>query len=113
MLTIFSAAVLLSFHGDLGASSNTIPRREISGFPAQIHPGLAANYGKLPLSFEANQGQAGAGVKFLSRGRGVTLFLTGNEAVLELQESGARSQETHFAAHPGWEVCNGPGTTSR
>jgi hypothetical protein len=39
-------------------------------------------YGKLPLSFEVNQGQTDQRVKFLSRGSGYSLFLTGNEAVL-------------------------------
>jgi hypothetical protein len=39
-------------------------------------------YGKLPLSFEANQDQTDANVKYLARGRGYTLFLTGTEAVL-------------------------------
>lgn len=33
---------------------------------------LAENYGKLPLSFEANKGQTDGRVKFLSRGRGDT-----------------------------------------
>src|SRR5262245_7874789 len=41
-------------------------------------------YGKLPLSFESNQGQADKRVKFLSRGSGYTLFLTSTEAVLSL-----------------------------
>src|SRR5439155_11487266 len=56
---------------------------------------LADSYGKVPLSFEANQGQTDPRVKFLSRGSGYTLFLTGDEAVLSLrsQESGARSQK--------------------
>ena len=40
------------------------------------------NYGKLPLSFEANQGQTDSRVDFLSRGSGYTLFLTPAEAVL-------------------------------
>jgi hypothetical protein len=31
---------------------------------------MVRSYGKLPLSFEANQGQTDAGVKFLSRGSG-------------------------------------------
>ena len=48
---------------------------------------LAGNYGKIPLSFEANQGQTDARVKFLSRGPGYTLFLTGNEVTLELTGS--------------------------
>ncbi len=42
-------------------------------------------YGKLPLSFEANQGQADDDVKFLSRGNGYQLYLTATEAVLQLR----------------------------
>jgi len=38
-----------------------------------------------PLIFEPNQGQTDELVKFLSRGRGYTLFLTGDEAVLALR----------------------------
>ena len=37
--------------------------------------------GKLPLSFEPNQGQTDARVKFLARASGYTLFVTANEAV--------------------------------
>ncbi len=40
---------------------------------------------KLPLSFEANQGQTDQRVKFLSRGSGYTLFLTEDSAVLALR----------------------------
>ena len=47
-------------------------------------------YGKLPLSFEANRGQTDARVKFLSRGSGYTLFLTGDEAVFSLRGSKAK-----------------------
>src|SRR3989475_595706 len=43
-------------------------------------------YGKLPLIFEANQGQTDPQVKFLSRGSGYTLFLTPTVAVLALRE---------------------------
>ena len=38
-------------------------------------------YGKLPLSFEPNQGQTDARVKFFARASGYTLFVTANEAV--------------------------------
>src|SRR6266852_4596687 len=44
-------------------------------------------YGKLPLSFEANRGQADGRVKFLSRTGGYTVFLTADEAVLALRGS--------------------------
>jgi hypothetical protein len=46
-------------------------------------------YGSVPLSFEANHGQADSRVQFLSRGSGYGLFLTGTEAVLNLNRSGA------------------------
>ena len=55
---------------------------------------LVQSYGGIPLSFERNAGQTDARVKFLSRGPGYTLFLTGNEAVLALKKSGVRSQES-------------------
>jgi len=47
---------------------------------------IAVSYARLPLSFEANQGQADEWVKFVSRGPGYTLFLTGSEAVLALNQ---------------------------
>src|SRR5215207_483311 len=52
-------------------------------------------YGRLPLRFEANRGQAGGGVRFLSRGSGYTLFLTGGGAVLRLR--GAAGEEAGVA----------------
>lgn len=46
---------------------------------------LVAAYGKLSLRFEANRGQAASPVKFVSRNSGQTLFLTADEAILELR----------------------------
>lgn len=46
---------------------------------------MAADYGRLPMSFEANQGQSDPQVRFLSRGNGYSLFLTDREAVLALR----------------------------
>src|SRR5213594_1733632 len=54
---------------------------------------LAASYGKLPLSFEANRGQTDRRVKFLSRGRGYTFFLAPTEAVLALRHP-TKSEKT-------------------
>lgn len=48
------------------------------------------DFGKVPLSFEPNQGQTDAKVQFLSRGQGYALFLTPGEAVLELQKPGGK-----------------------
>lgn len=53
---------------------------------------LVETYGKLPLSFEINRGQSDRQVKFLSRGSGYTLFLTGDEAVLSLRRADSLDQ---------------------
>src|SRR5438552_17212062 len=45
---------------------------------------LSETYGKLPLQFEVNEGQADASVDFISRGAGYSLYLTAAEAVLVL-----------------------------
>jgi Beta-propeller repeat/Abnormal spindle-like microcephaly-assoc'd, ASPM-SPD-2-Hydin len=44
-----------------------------------------AGYAHLPMTFEANQGQTRGGVKFLSRGKGYTAFLTAGGMVLSLR----------------------------
>lgn len=85
-----------------------IPTREL---PTQSRLGAAdeltrlrANeaYGKLPLSFELNQGQTDTQVKFLSRGSGYSLFLTSNEAVLSmLPNVDARDGGPHKASQRG------------
>src|SRR5260370_17908538 len=62
------------------------PRTDsIAAGPSSNSVRLVGSYGTLPLSFEVNQGQTDPQVKFLSRGRGYALFLTGDEAVLSLR----------------------------
>jgi len=72
--------------------------RMVSSSTTQPAQQIVATYGKLPLSFEANQGQIDPRVKFLSRGSGYALFLTGNEAVLPMP----CSLPTAVAAMPLW-----------
>jgi len=61
--------------------------------PSQAAPARAIGaYGRLPLGFEANQGQTDSRVRFLSRGSGYLLFLTPDEAVLALESE--RSQQS-------------------
>ena len=62
-------------------------------------------YGKLPLSFEANQGQTDPQVKFLSRGNGYSLFLTPTEAVLVLKKA-ARDNNAHPGVMPSQTINN-------
>lgn len=46
---------------------------------------VRSNYGRLPLRFEANQGQTDSQVKFLSQGTGYSVFLTSGSMVLSLR----------------------------
>jgi hypothetical protein len=57
---------------------------------------VRADYGRLPLIFEANQGQSDPQVKFLAHGSGYRLFLTGKDAVIAL--NGARKGAKQTAA---------------
>jgi hypothetical protein len=68
------------------AKTSVAPRTATSGAETAKETKLCLTraYSKLPLSFEGNQGQVDGRVKFLSRARGYTLFLTSMEAVLQL-----------------------------
>ncbi len=54
--------------------------------------GALAAYGRLPLAFEPNQGQAGAGVRFVARGAGYGLALTRTGPILALHKPVPRSR---------------------
>lgn len=66
------------------------------------------DYGRLPLAFEENLGQADPRVRFLTHGKGYTLFLTPGEAVVALRSSG--KSETSRVLRLGW---TGGSTTPR
>jgi uncharacterized repeat protein (TIGR01451 family) len=87
-----------------GASSETASRTSPSHDHRSAVPGLsqpdagtkariAEAYGRQPLGFEANRGQTDAGVQFVSRGAGYTLFLTSTEAVLALRRASPETTE--------------------
>jgi hypothetical protein len=75
----------------LASVLNRVPQRlpaisQPPSDPGRANPRVVEAYGHLPLSFEANQGQTAAEVKFLARGSGYALFLTPTEAVLTLHK---------------------------
>jgi beta-propeller repeat-containing protein len=63
------------------------PRSET--FSSYQEKAAIETYGKLPLSFEANEGQFADEVKFISRGSGYNLFLTATEAVFAFDSASA------------------------
>ncbi|MCI0664148.1 MAG: FG-GAP-like repeat-containing protein, partial [Acidobacteria bacterium] len=70
---------------------------------------LEQAYGKLPMRFEANEGQTDARAKFIARGAGYAVFLTDDETVLQLRKgkSGnerAGAPEKQIAGQPGESV---------
>lgn len=62
-----------------------------AGVAASAEAQAAPDYGKLPLSFAANQGQHEPQVRFSARGRGYSLFLTDAGAVIGLNKSSVNS----------------------
>lgn len=62
---------------------------------------LAVDYGKLPMSFEANQGQSAEPVKFLAHASGYALFLTDEEAVLSFRDGSPPSAFRHAEQFSG------------
>jgi len=90
------ATALISIRKPIFAKSIT-GKNQRAGAQA-ANPRIVESYGRLPLSFEANQGQTDSRVKFISRGSGYNLFLTSTEAVLSLQEPPARKGRHPSAA---------------
>ncbi len=55
-------------------------------------PAVPLDFGSLPVSFERNDGQAPAGVRYVARGPGYTTYLMDKEAVLVIAKSSVRSK---------------------
>lgn len=60
----------LGIYQSMQASKKFPAPNQIHALSTSTPPNLVKGYGKLPLSFEANQGQTSAPVRFLARGRG-------------------------------------------
>ncbi|MFY9622485.1 MAG: SBBP repeat-containing protein [Pyrinomonadaceae bacterium] len=70
------------------------------GLDRVLQSRVANTYGKLPLSFEANHGQADDEVKFISRGSGYTLLLTSTDAVLRISKSAPTNKVPTVTSDP-------------
>ncbi|MCK6474435.1 MAG: PKD domain-containing protein [Planctomycetes bacterium] len=91
---------LLAWHWPLpetgrAAARATPPQPAAASAPKPpVRPAAAkqAEFGGLPLYFEANKGQTDPQVDFVSRGSGYTLYLTGREAVFSLRPQGEKDR---------------------
>ena len=84
LATTFAGIVFVaaSKHDSRFASSLSAKPVGQTSTDSQANAEIAKRFGKLPLSFEINQGQTDRSVKFLSHGPGYDLFLTAADAVL-------------------------------
>ncbi len=96
-----AGVAVLVFNPASRAAKKTPAPVAITRADPAVQSRLAASYGKLPLSFERNAGQTDASVRFLSRGPGYALFLTGNEAVLSLEKRSHPHTKTPQTKTPG------------
>ena len=69
------------------ARDTSAPSRAAKAQPRDSQTPLPSSYGKLPLSFEANEGQTAPEVNFLARGAGYIVFLTPSREVLSLKRA--------------------------
>jgi hypothetical protein len=103
MKAAFLAAAMLAIAGVAFYFSTTVHAAKASGpgsterKPA-AHNTLTSKSLSLPLFFEPNQGQTAPQVKFLARGAGYGLFLTADEAVLQLHPSEVSSQPSALSS---------------
>ncbi len=75
-----------------GQSTPTNPASAVS---------IDQSFGKLPLTFEVNGGQTDPQVKFISRSKGYTAFLTNGGIILSLHPSTFPSTSAPLQANPG------------
>src|SRR5579864_7230974 len=93
MLLLLCAGMMWRFSGHQVVSARSLPETpSIGTLDASTQSKALDDYGRLPISFEANLGQVNGQVKFLSRGSGYTLFLTQQSAVLALSGNSAANE---------------------
>jgi len=87
-VTLLAVAGLILAHRNLAKYAQLQAQSSNSSVTSRQ---IRSEYGRLPLSFEANMGQTAPEVQFLSHGPGYELFLTRQEAVLALRRGKATS----------------------
>ncbi len=91
-ISVLVCALGLAGRADAGACNSQRFAR-LADPPVATGAVVAKDYGRLPLSFEPNQGQTDPRVKFLSHGRGYVLLLTSTEALLSLRAGAERRED--------------------
>jgi Beta-propeller repeat len=91
LATALVTAASLAFYFSIGVHASFRAAKATSPAATKA-PAVNASTISLPLFFEPNQGQTASQVKFLAHGAGYGLFLTGDEAVLQLHHLGGQTR---------------------
>ncbi len=83
-------------------SPNALQSSATPASPASVAQ-LSQTYGKIPLSFEPNQGQTDSSVDFVARGVGYTIFLRPGETTLALKQPNHKIR-SRLSRHPSLDL---------
>ena len=101
-MNLRNSTLLVSLVLSLSTLSRAANSAGADGVREKVKAQALVNYGKLPLSFEENRGQADARVKFRSHGSDYSILLTPSEVLLNLRTAGkARHQSAIRMSFPG------------
>jgi len=104
MRSLSGLGMPILFVGSLLCSAQSVPVNQHAPQSTQPVRRAQSDYGRLPLTFEANRGQVDPQVKFLAHGSGYSVYLTSGQMVLSLRPSaiktGASANSTAPAASP-------------
>ena len=103
-VVLFSAFFLVSPSENQTGKNELPPAHNFTTPPTSARTNVQAreSYGRLPMSFEANRGQAGETVDFVARGAGYTLALSPTEAAFRLRSAagGLRNHKSVDSENP-------------
>ncbi|MBZ5665716.1 MAG: choice-of-anchor D domain-containing protein [Acidobacteriia bacterium] len=98
--SLFGLGATIALISSLLCTAQTAPATRTAAQNPHLSRQVQTNYGKLPLAFEANQGQTDPQVKFLAHGSGYSVFLTSGQMVLDLRPSSVPSKAAKNSAAP-------------
>ncbi|QQS48739.1 MAG: VCBS repeat-containing protein [Acidobacteriota bacterium] len=84
VLSLTICGFILGMVSDAVRATSTGERKEAPKSTATDRRRIESEYGRLPMSFEANSGQFDGRVRYAARGAGYTVLLNEREAVLKL-----------------------------
>jgi len=103
----YSASIFLCLATTLFSQSHGALPVTTSRVDPKAEAKILSSYRRLPLTFEANHGQASGQVKFISRTGAYTLFLTSDEALLSLNGKKTKVTRTQPTSQSGLEQDSG------